>query len=297
VSERPGPIFVGGLSHTGKTEVRIILGAHPDLSMTRGTSLWDRHYGRYGDLNVAGNLDRCLRAVADDPAAAVLGPDPDRLRRDVRDGRVTYALLFGLVHEHHADRLGKGRWGEQLRGIERFARPIFDAFPTARMIHMIRDPRSELREERRRPGAVGWSTARWMRSAELAEANLRRWEGRYRIIRYETLALSPAETMREVCAFVGVDFLPAMRDALASLRFAPTEPVPVGSQEPARSARAFVDRYAGRDLRRFDYAAATPGGTAAGRGALALVERGVERASMTAWRLLEGRAVVRSERT
>ena len=37
-----GPIYLGGLAHSGKTPLRAALGAHPDVSLTRKTGLWDR---------------------------------------------------------------------------------------------------------------------------------------------------------------------------------------------------------------------------------------------------------------
>ena len=57
-----GPIFIGGLSQSGKTELRLALGAHPSIELTRHTDMWDRFYGRYGNLGRPRNLDRCLAA-------------------------------------------------------------------------------------------------------------------------------------------------------------------------------------------------------------------------------------------
>ena len=42
------PIFIGGLSFTGKTQLRAMLSAHPNILIARRTHLWDRFYKRYG---------------------------------------------------------------------------------------------------------------------------------------------------------------------------------------------------------------------------------------------------------
>ncbi|HUF58998.1 MAG TPA: sulfotransferase [Actinomycetota bacterium] len=290
-----GPIFVGGLAHSGKTQVRTVLGAHPELSMTRHTHLWDRYYGRFGDIGDPRNLERCLAAIGGDQRVAVLRPDLAQLRRELSEGRVPYARLFGLLHRQHAERSGKRRWGEQLRGVERFADPIFEEFPTARMIHMIRDPRAGTSHDPgRRLGALGWETARWITSAALAERNLRRYGGRYRVVRYETLATTPRDTVRELCAFLDEEYLPGMDHVLDSIRYDEDAPE-LGQRDEGRSSPslAFIDRYAARDLRIFDYPVGSSGMTTTReRLAFALVARPVNCASMAAWHLLEGRSRV-----
>lgn len=287
------PIFIGGLSQSGKTELRVALGAHPSIELTRHTAMWDRFYGRYGELGRARNLDRCLRAISNDRRVRALGPDLERIRREFREGPASYARLFGLIHRHHAERAGKPRWGEQLGFIERYADPIFGAFPSARIVHMIRDPRTRWRLDRgsrRRPGSLGWETARWLRSAELADRNRRRYGDRYRTVRYEAFAADPVSTLNDVCAFVEEICTPTVLDALASIRFDPPDGTRAfGSSLRARSTEdAFVERQARDALSAFGYASASTA-FPPGEGA---PHRPVDRAAMTAWRLLEGRGPV-----
>jgi hypothetical protein len=221
VSPATGPIFIGGLSSSGKTPLRIVLSAHPDLSLTRKTYLWDRYYGRFGDLRDRRALDRCLRAIAADPSLASLQPDVEAVRRELAGGPPTYACLFGVLHRQAAARLGKRRWGEQLGFVERYADPIFADFPEARMIHMIRDPRDRMaslfREHRPRPGQRGWETAKWRRSAELAARNQLHHADGYRVVAYEALVDDTEATVRTLCAFVGEEYVPGIADAVRAL--------------------------------------------------------------------------------
>jgi hypothetical protein len=294
-----GPIFIGGLAHSGKTPVRIVLGAHPDISMTRRTHLWDRFLGGFGDLAEPGNLERCLETMLADPGVAGLHPDPSRIRRELLGGPVTYARLFGLLHRHHAERLGKRRWGDQLGGVERFADTIFAGFPSARMIHMVRDPRVDAgRGPRRRWGAVGWETARWLASAQLAQRNIRRYPGRYRVVRSESLTAAPTDTIRDLCTFLDEDFVPSMERALATIGL-PEEAATARDRVRASraTALAFVDRYAGQGLRAFDYPATTAAWLSTrDRLSFALVDRPLNRVSMMAWRLSEGRSMAKQVR-
>ncbi|MEM2125333.1 MAG: sulfotransferase [Candidatus Methanosuratincola sp.] len=209
-----GPVFIGGLDHSGKTQMRISLSAHPNLALTRRTYMWTRYYNRYGDLRQPKNFERCLAAMLRSRHIRMLQPDPDRIRREFWQGVPTYPRLFALFHEHHAEMLGKPRWGDQLRFIEFYADVIFNAYPTARMIHMIRDPRDRyeisMPSTRHPKGKVGWATARWLDSVKLAKRNQQRYPQQYKIVRYEDLTSQPEMTLRHVCAFLEEEFFPAM---------------------------------------------------------------------------------------
>ncbi|MEX0985652.1 MAG: sulfotransferase [Actinomycetota bacterium] len=278
------PVFIGGLAFSGKTPLRIALGLHPGISLTRKTHLWDRFTRRFGDLGRPENLERCLAVVSSDPGVARLEPDADALRRAFEQGPATYARLFGLLHEQHARRAGARRWGEQLGAIDRYADAIFEAFPEARMIHMIRDPRDRYEATPHRgPGSLGWQTAMWRRSAERAERNFGTYPGRYLVLRYEALAADPLGSLEEVATFIGETCTPSMLGAITDA-FDGEGPAP--SIHPA--GRAFVERYAGPAMQAFGYVPATTG-TAHGL-LFSIVGRPVNRASMAAWQIADVRA-------
>jgi hypothetical protein len=286
-----GPIFIGGLSHSGKTQLRVALGAHPDLSLTRRTAMWTRFYGRFGDLSDAANLDRCLSALIDDPAVQVLQPDRSRIRHEFAAGPPSYARLFGLFHRQHAERLGKRRWGDQLRFVECFASRIFEAFPSARMVHMVRDPRSGGGSDRK--GKLGWDTAMWLHSAELAETNSRRYKHRYRVVPYEDFAACPLTTVEQLCTFLGEEFVDDVALAAASLRFdradaAQAEAPAARRVHRSRVHASFVETYAGRQLAVLGYAPNAP--RLSTREHLAFLgDWPVNRTTMAVWRAIRRR--------
>ncbi len=283
------PVFIGGLSHSGKTQLRVMLDRHPDLSLTRRTGLWRRHFDRHGDLARSDNAERCVAAIAADEHVEVLQPNVDRILAEFRQGPSSYARLFGVIHAQHARDLGRRRWGEQFGGVECFADPIFAAYPDARMIHLVRDPRSRYGRSgaRGRRGSVGWDTARWLRSARLAERNGERYAGRYLVVRYETFASRPLATLRTVCVFLGETCRPEMERALGSVRFdQPLVPDESGGSAPVRpDVRRFVDTYAAHELASFEYPRTAPDGPFLDRVAFQLMDRPIERAAMTAFRL------------
>ncbi len=206
-----GPIYIGGPDRCGKTMLRAFLVSHPRISIPAiGSNLWTYFYGQYGDLHDRDNFERCLTALLRYKHARFLEPDEERLRREFWQGEPGYAHLFALLQAHHAERERKPRWGDQSGLIERYADLIFAAHPDAKMLHMLRDPRDRycaaLTRWTNGKARAGGATARWLYSARLARQNLRKYPGRYHIVRYEELVTAPEATVRGVCAFLDEEF-------------------------------------------------------------------------------------------
>jgi hypothetical protein len=251
------PIFIGGPDRCGKTLLAAILGSHPQIAISAvGSNMWTFFYGQFGDLADERNFERCLAAMLRYRHVRFLDPDPDRLRRDFLAGEPTYARLFALFQQQHADRLGKPRWGDQTGLIERYADEVLAAYPGSRMIHMVRDPRDRYEASLalwpKGRGRVGGASARWRYSVDLAERNSRRHPGRYLVVRYEDLVSRPEATTRAVCDFIEAAFDPSMLELRgmpsyrakleASVRAAGGDPDAPG----ALISPAFIGGYRGR---------------------------------------------------
>lgn len=275
---RMDPIFIAGADRSGTTLMYTLLASHPEISMVRRTNLWRYFHRRYGDLADPANLDRCLGDMLRYRRMRHLEPDEERIRREFRDGPPTYGRLFALVHGHNAERIGRSRWGDKSLHNELFADSIFEEFPDARVVHMMRDPRDRYASVSRRNGAtldrVGAATGRWLVSARAGRRNAEANPDRYRCIRFEDLVTDPAGVMADVCRFVGVEFTPSMlgMDAVPEVRdqggnssFGDGEAGTI-SQRPVGRYRevldptdiAFIEHVAGREMARHGY---DPAGT------------------------------------
>lgn len=265
------PIFIGGLDRSGKTYMRLMLGAHPNLVFSKRTEMWTRFYNQFGDLAGADNFERCLRTMLNQKHIQSLRLDGERLRREFRRGPKSYARLFALVHEQYAKAQGKRRWGDQTEGIERYAPPIFAAYPNARMIQMIRDPRDRFEAAvARRPRTrrqVGLFTAQWLQSAALAVKNEQRYPQQYKVVRFEAMVAQPEETLHEVCRFLGESYSPALvlMEDVARFRQPQANPFqaaqcPLSTDFIGRYRHrletheiAFIQQYAAEPMERFGY--------------------------------------------
>jgi hypothetical protein len=209
-----GPIFLGGLSRCGKTLLRALLASHPNIAIPpKESNMWTYFHGRYGDLGQEQNFERCLNAILHYKDMQSLNPDRKYVCRTFWQGEPTYARLFALFHAHYAEQLGKPRWGIQSVCLEYYANLVLAAYPTAKMIHMIRDPRDRYavqlvtrRSRGLRKAAI--ATANWLYSIKVAKRNQKRYPHQYKVVRYETLVSQPTQAIRDICAFLGEDHTP-----------------------------------------------------------------------------------------
>lgn len=269
-----GPIFIGGPDRCGKTTMRGFLVSHPNISIPAvGSNMWTYFYGQFGDLGREENFERCLDAMLNYKHVAFLQPDPERIRREFWQGEPTYARLFALFQIHHAEREGKPRWGVQTGLIERYADKVFAAYPGAKMIHMIRDPRdryeASLAAWPNGKGRAGGATARWRYSVGLGERNQRRYPGRYKLVRFESLVTETERTLREVCDFLGETYVPTMitmdgapgyREKLVQKASRPLEACPLSDEfigryrdELPKREITFMQVHARQEMARYGY--------------------------------------------
>ncbi len=246
------PIFIGGLSFTGKTQLRLMLSAHSNILISRRTHLWDRFYNRFGDLGRAANLKRCLKELLAFKPIRALRPNVGQIRAEFAQGPATYERLFAILHAQYAQSEGKQRWGDQLGFIERYADRLFAAYPFARMIHMLRDPGARYGESQgassHRVGRIGWETAWWLSSARLASRHQQLYPTQYQVVFYEQLFDRPDQTLREICNFLDEPFEPQM------LKVGEIEAHAAGTGRPlVKRDLHFIHTHAGQPMNHFGY--------------------------------------------
>ncbi|HEY7525931.1 MAG TPA: sulfotransferase [Candidatus Limnocylindria bacterium] len=302
-----GPILIGGLERTGTSLIFALLASHPRIAMTRRTNWWTYFDGRFGDLGQDEALRRILAEMRQYRRHRKLEPDFDRLEADFRAGERSYCRLFDLLESQHAERVGRPRWGDKSLHTERYADRVFECFPEARILHMLRDPRdryaSAVKRWKSRRGGVGSATAAWLASVELGRRNVERYPRQYRFLQYEHLVRDPEGELRAVCEFIGEPFDPSMlgmagaadfRDAGGNSsfgRFSAGEisPRSIGRFRDVLSPReiAFVQRTAGDEMRSLGYEDAGTRLDGSERLAFALGTVPVNAAKMALWRARE----------
>ena len=100
------------------------------------------------------------------------------------------------------------RWVEKSPYNEEYSSLIFNSWPAAKCIHIIRDPRDNYASYMRKhadwtPEVFAFS---WLRSTRTGIQNLRFYgPKRYKIVNYEALVRQSEETLRDLAMFLGIE--------------------------------------------------------------------------------------------
>ena len=207
--QRPAP-FVVGVPRSGTTLLRLMLDAHPELTIPPETHFIPaviRACRRGGDA------DRVAAAITGHRRWADFGVDAGELRSrlaalDPLEAGPALRVFYGL----YAARQAKPRWGDKTPGYATKMRRIQRALPEARFIHVIRDGRGVVLSRNRkssRPKPVALAARRWKRRM-VATRKRSQSVRHYTELRFEDLVTETEAVLRRVCDFVELGFDPAM---------------------------------------------------------------------------------------
>ena len=213
----PRPIFVIGAARSGTTLLQAMLGAHPSIAALPEMHFWFRIVNLsdyWGDLSDPSRLREALSELINLPAGLLdrFDFDVSRLMADLPAGPLSYGSLLDAVGLDLCHREGKRRWSEKTPW--QTAEQIWQLFPEAQVIHLLREPRRTISSTMEMPfnDLPAWKLAeQWDR---YTVANIRSGMARgsryYLQVRYEDLVSSPATTLGLVCSFLVEDFESSM---------------------------------------------------------------------------------------
>ncbi|MEO6496916.1 MAG: sulfotransferase [Solirubrobacteraceae bacterium] len=272
------PLIIGGCPRSGTTLLRSILDNHPEIAIPPETNfvlpLWHQRSG-FGDLR----RPERRREVAEFVFAP--GRGGRRIRGEVsKDEAIdrlvaaqpTLGSLLAASFALYAERTGKPRWGDKRPRYAMYIGVIFDLFPDAQFINVVRDPRGAVASQI----PMGWdppdvalaaSIANWEASIERVDAFARRLRPDQLLdVRYEDLVREPEHELTRICAFAGLDADAGVAAALAAPRHGRhltsaervTEPVDASAiarwrERLSPADVALIEKSAAADLERFGY--------------------------------------------
>ena len=288
-------VVVLGVSRSGTTLLKAMLDAHSQLAIPSESyflpQLWDRHGERPDRDAFVEDLGRLERVRE-------WGVDPEDVRARLTE-RPTFAEAVQSIFQLYAESKGKPRFGEKTPLYMQHLDVLARAFPSAHYVHIIRDGRdaalSMVAMKRKprfnlsRPRRVGDFACAWQREVRAAQRFGRTHP--YLELHYEDLVAEPGARLREVCAFVGLEYEPSMLDYHRREDPALYADHPRLAQPPVRDARSWreemrpadaelFEAIAGDLLEELGYERAHP---RPGRGGRALVERAAYAVRLALW--------------
>jgi hypothetical protein len=226
MSDDPGrPIFVVGFQRSGTTLLQALIGSHPAIAAPPETHYFfriARLADFFGDLRDDANLRRALHETLSPPLPlfADCGFEEDSLFERARVTGRSYRDLLDVVLSDFAARQGKRRWCEKTPGQP--ARWVFNLFPDAQVVHILRDPRDVLASVCAMPwreGSVREIAGNWRKfTRDNLRVGLDVGPAQFLTLRYEDLSGQPEEVMRIVCAYLREPFDPNLVADLSGRR-------------------------------------------------------------------------------
>jgi hypothetical protein len=218
------PVFVLGVRRSGTTLLRVMLDRHSQLAIPDESyfipQLADRHRGPI-------DIDAFVEDLRRLPTLPDWGIDVAAVRPRLRLGQPP-GVAIAAVYEAYAEAQGKERWGDKTPMYMQRLPMLERLFPRALYVHLIRDGRDCALSFAQMPEGIvtrSWAHPRdaagfacqW-RAEVLAGRELgARAGGRYLELRYEQLVAEPEETLRTVCAHVGLQYEAGMLDYASSV--------------------------------------------------------------------------------
>ncbi|MBU2167327.1 MAG: sulfotransferase [Alphaproteobacteria bacterium] len=199
------PFFIVGCGRSGTTLLKSIVSAHPALFVMPETFFF---------RSISPNIPRCglepWRA-ASGWWLADMGITPDGLEPAVKarmaSGASRECSVLGAIFDFHAAANPGVAIGEKTPDHVNHIARIRQCFPNAKIIQIIRDPRAvvaSFRKVKVGSNAIADITAEWARTEEILELNTD--SNQFLALRYEDLVSNPEAQIREVCAFLGVEW-------------------------------------------------------------------------------------------
>ena len=205
------PLVLYGALRSGTTLLRLILNAHPAIGCL-------------------GERDFMLDALRPGGDGLVLDPEVLRESRiflssgltlpQVEGGREAFDAL------HAEDRARHGKPHHVLVMHHRVG-TLLKLHPGARIIHLVRDPRDVAHSSI----GMGWAGSTWFGIDHWirTETDWDRHAGalpddQVFLLRYEDMLEAPEETLTRLCAFIGVDYDPAMLSFPETSTYEPLDP-------------------------------------------------------------------------
>ncbi|GAB4236171.1 MAG: sulfotransferase [Stanieria sp.] len=226
------PIFIFGSARSGTSLLSRIIGAHPRIAIPFESHLYNTFYPWlkfYGDLNLTKNRERLVDDILSTEVMRDWMPRPER--QQILEAIESFDKLNaspglksqGTVHFHevvnalmntwtHAQ--GKQRWGEKTPWHVFYWSEILEAFPNAKIIHIVRDGRDAAlswKQARFGPKHIYLLAKRWVHYLDVIEQMRKVIDpNAFFELRYEDLLTHPETLTRQICHFLGEEFSPQM---------------------------------------------------------------------------------------
>ncbi len=201
-SDRVPAPFVVGVNRSGTTLLRMMLDAHPELTIPPETHFVPELIEAAEERSPT--PEALLATITKQREWGDFGLTEEELLERFRAiDPLNAGDVLRAFYSAYAERAGKPRWGEKTPIYVKSMRKIERALPEARFVHVIRDGRDvalSIRDRAVKEHPIDRIAERWVRRITRAREQAKRL-AHYEEIRYENLILDTRPTLERVCEF------------------------------------------------------------------------------------------------
>lgn len=214
--------FVVGRARSGTTLLRCIFDAHPQIVFPLECAFMIHLRSKYGKIQIWD--EKHLTAFYNDlltyPKFHLWTIDHEKLLSDLLllKGKQSYSTICKTVYYNFSSLFPKDEirlLGDKNPSYSLYIKPLISLFPEARFIHITRDYRDNIismiraRFETKIYSSLAY---RWKFVNRQIIRQKNRFPERFYTLRYEDMVSNPGLYLKQICAFLGIDFSPAMLD-------------------------------------------------------------------------------------
>ena len=207
-----GMFFVVGCGRSGTTLMKSMLNAHPQIYLPHETSFFTGvSRGSFG--TDATTVDEKIELMISKWWLADMRLSKESIRKHLGQQEGSWRNLFIAMMASLANDQAFRCFGEKTVNHVEYADELLNAYPSCRMIQVLRDPRAAFASFRAAPigsNEVSQFVKDWTMAAEVDErlnAN-----PRYHRVQFEHLILEPERIARSLCEFLKIEFDPGMME-------------------------------------------------------------------------------------
>ena len=210
------PFFIIGSGRSGNTLLRSILSGSSDISIPpesyrlpfaiKRFHIFSNRNWKYVLSEVLSEFKNCKEFYTWDISLEDVHNRLENIDESKRTLSNIFDELFCTYAEKHS--LGSKVWGDKTPMNTLYLNWIGDVFPQSKFIHIIRDGRDVVSSYLKmgRYDSILEAANRWINSIELAQAFGSKIKENYMEILYEDLVTNPDKSIKEVCAFLDINY-------------------------------------------------------------------------------------------
>jgi len=225
-SKRPKPLLMIPLRRCGSHALRLRLNFSPDFYSPYPLHIVDfmplvELYGNLEDDQVYFQL--IVDIIGLQTASMVKWPDvvfePVTVFNAIKDKpRSVHSILWELLFQAGEKQQAKVVMDKSLDNVQ-YGEELIELFDDLLLLHVVRDPRAQINSINRaiiHDFDTVLNTLTWVKAYETGKKLAEKYPAQVLTIRFEDFLSNQEGVLRQVCQFLGIEFLPAMLDVSKS---------------------------------------------------------------------------------